>query len=58
MDKRREQDTARRRAEHLRHELERHNRLYYVEARPEITDRDYDLLYDELKDLETATPTS
>lgn len=25
----------------LRKELERHNRLYYLEAKPEISDREY-----------------
>ena len=47
---------ARRRAEFLRAELERHNRLYYVEARPEISDREFDRLLRELQDLETAHP--
>ena len=47
---------ARKRAEHLRAELERHNRLYYVEARPEISDREFDRLLRELQDLETAHP--
>lgn len=40
----------------LRRDLERHNRLYYVEAQPELTDREYDQLYDELKDLESRHP--
>jgi DNA ligase (NAD+) len=40
----------------LRRELARHNRLYYVEARPEISDRDYDRLYRELVDLEAQHP--
>lgn len=40
----------------LRRELERHNRLYYVDAQPEITDRDYDLQYRELQDLEARHP--
>ena len=44
------------RAARLRAELDRHNRLYYVEARPEISDREYDALYRELVDLETAHP--
>lgn len=47
---------ARKRAEILRAELERHNRLYYVEAQPEISDRDFDRLLRELQDLETAHP--
>lgn len=36
--------------------LERHNQLYYQQAAPEITDREYDALYRELQDLETAHP--
>ena len=31
----------------LRSLLERHNRLYYVEAQPEISDADYDKLFRE-----------
>ena len=33
---------ARARAEELRVELERHNRLYYTESAPEISDAEYD----------------
>ncbi|MCX7624822.1 MAG: NAD-dependent DNA ligase LigA, partial [Candidatus Sumerlaeaceae bacterium] len=40
----------------LRSEIERHNRLYYVEARPEISDRQYDLLVQELSELEERFP--
>jgi DNA ligase (NAD+) len=40
----------------LRNELERHNRLYYLEAKPEITDREYDRMMRELIDLEQAFP--
>jgi DNA ligase (NAD+) len=47
---------ASRRIAELRRDLERHNRLYYVEARPEIPDREYDRLYDELKAIETRFP--
>ncbi len=47
---------AKTRAEFLRAELERHNRLYYVDARPEISDREFDRLLRELQDLETAHP--
>ncbi len=46
----------RRRLETLRTAIERHNSLYYVEARPEISDRDYDRLYDDLKQLEARHP--
>lgn len=47
---------ARARAAALRAEIERHNRLYYVEAAPELSDRAYDALYDELKRLEAEHP--
>jgi DNA ligase (NAD+) len=40
----------------LRDEIRRHDRLYYVEARPEISDRDYDRLIDELRALEEQHP--
>jgi DNA ligase (NAD+) len=54
---------ARARAEALREELERHNRLYYVEDNPAITDAEYDQLFRELQALEAehaglATPDS
>ncbi|PKO14530.1 DNA ligase (NAD(+)) LigA [candidate division BRC1 bacterium HGW-BRC1-1] len=44
------------RVETLRKELERHNRLYYTDARPEISDREYDLLMAELAALEAKHP--
>jgi DNA ligase (NAD+) len=47
---------AAKRAEHLRREIDRHNILYYVEARPEISDREYDVLYGELKSIEEQFP--
>ena len=37
-------------------ELEKHNRLYYLEAEPEISDADYDALMGELKKLEVEFP--
>ena len=40
----------------LREDLERHNRLYYQEATPEISDLEYDKLFRELEDLEKAHP--
>src|SRR5262245_20794516 len=43
---------ARSRAAALRAELERHNRLYYVDDSPEISDAAYDLLFNELQTLE------
>src|SRR5438309_1505023 len=44
------------RVDELRRLLEHHNRLYYVEAKPEISDREYDKLLDELKQLEAEHP--
>ncbi|NBT90767.1 MAG: NAD-dependent DNA ligase LigA, partial [Verrucomicrobia bacterium] len=45
-----------RRYAQLLEEVRRHDRLYYVEARPEISDPAYDRLYRELQDLEKAHP--
>ncbi len=47
---------ASKRIDRLRQELNRHNRLYYVDAAPVISDREYDLLYKELQQLETDYP--
>ena len=44
------------RAAALREQLHRHNRLYYVQAAPEITDGEFDALLKELVDLEAAYP--
>ncbi len=40
----------------LRDEIRRHDRLYFVELRPEISDEAYDRLMNELRALETAHP--
>jgi len=40
----------------LRDAIRRHDRLYYVDAAPELSDRDYDRLYRELVELEQAHP--
>jgi DNA ligase (NAD+) len=48
--------TTVKRIEFLTSELEAHNRRYYLEARPLISDREYDALYRELQDLEAAHP--
>src|SRR5256712_2303344 len=42
---------AAKRIEQLREEIRKHDRLYYEEAAPIISDRDYDRLYKELVDL-------
>jgi DNA ligase (NAD+) len=47
---------ARARIESLQHDIEEHNRRYYEEAAPIISDREYDQLYRELVDLETKFP--
>ncbi len=44
------------RAEALRREIERHNRLYHVEDAPEVTDAEYDRLFAELTRLESEHP--
>jgi len=49
-------DDTRRRVEQLRAEIARHDRLYFVEAAPEIGDREYDLLVEELRRLEEEHP--
>lgn len=51
-----EKTEAKKRIDFLRAEIDRHDRLYYVEARPVIGDRDYDLLYEELLRLERDYP--
>ena len=40
----------------LRNEIRRHDHLYYVKARPEISDAAYDRLFRELTELEQAHP--
>ena len=40
----------------LRRKIEEHDRRYYVEARPTISDAAYDVLYRELRALEEAHP--
>jgi DNA ligase (NAD+) len=40
----------------LRDEIRRHDYLYYVKNRPEISDSQYDRLFRELLELEQAHP--
>jgi DNA ligase (NAD+) len=42
--------------EKLRDEIRHHDRKYYVEAQPEISDRQYDRLVERLKELEARHP--
>jgi DNA ligase (NAD+) len=44
------------RIDELREEIRRHNYLYYVLDRPEISDAEYDRLYRELSELEQTHP--
>ena len=48
--------SAAREVETLRAEIEEHNRRYYVEAAPVLSDRDYDLLMKRLEALEAEHP--
>jgi DNA ligase (NAD+) len=47
---------SKKRIEELTAELLRHQYLYYVKAEPEISDREYDRLFDELVELEKKYP--
>jgi DNA ligase (NAD+) len=47
---------AAKRVTELRREIEKHDRLYYEQATPIISDRHYDRLYKELVDLEAEFP--
>ncbi len=47
---------VRRRADRLRAEIRRHDHLYHVENRPEISDGAYDKLFRELQAIEAAFP--
>ena len=48
--------SAAKRIEQLREEIRRHDHLYYVAGSPEISDRQYDRLFEELKGLEEKHP--
>jgi DNA ligase (NAD+) len=50
------QAEARKRHTRLVEEIRRHDHAYYVEARPVISDQEYDRLYHELLDLEKDFP--
>jgi DNA ligase (NAD+) len=50
------ENQAAKRVAQLREQIEEHNRRYYEEAAPTISDRQYDLLYAELVDLESRFP--
>jgi DNA ligase (NAD+) len=48
--------SAAKRAKQLRDEINHHNHLYYADARPEISDREFDTLLQELIELERENP--
>lgn len=49
--------SAKRRVDELRRAIEHHNRMYYVEAAPEIPDHAFDAMMQELADLERDYPS-
>jgi DNA ligase (NAD+) len=49
-------ESAEQRSRELRRQLEYHNHRYYVLDDPEISDSDYDVLLNELRDLEAEHP--
>ncbi|MBN1421895.1 MAG: hypothetical protein JXP34_24195, partial [Planctomycetes bacterium] len=51
-----ERENVARRAEELRRRIHHHDRKYYVESAPEISDREYDRLLEELRAIETKHP--
>src|SRR3982751_54308 len=51
-----DEKAAAKRVAELRGEIEKHNRLYYEEAAPVISDREYDRVYAELVELEAKFP--
>lgn len=48
--------SARKRYEELKEIVRHHDELYHVQDKPEISDYDYDKLFNELKELEAAHP--
>ena len=47
---------AKKRIEYLKKEINRHNTLYHLENKPEVSDIEYDRLYKELESLEKDFP--
>lgn len=52
-----ELEKIKKRIEKLKEEIEYHNRKYYIDAMPEISDYEYDLLMKELIELEEKYPS-
>ena len=55
-EKKRAGAAARRRAAELAEQIRHHERLYFVEAAPEISDQAFDALVKELETLEEQYP--
>ncbi|MFN3412312.1 MAG: NAD-dependent DNA ligase LigA [Exilispira sp.] len=51
-----DKEKVRKRIDELKQLIEHHNYLYYVENKPEISDIEFDALFDELKTLENQYP--
>ena len=51
-----EREEAQKLLEELREQVRYHSRKYYTEDDPEISDREYDMLYRRLEDLEAQFP--
>jgi len=49
-------DKDRKKIEQFRKDIQHHDHLYYVQDSPEITDREYDRLLEQLKELEKKYP--
>ena len=49
-------ESLKKEVERLRTEIRHHDRLYYQDANPEITDLQYDQLFNRLKEIEAAHP--
>ena len=50
------QDLFKNRIEFLKAEITKHNKLYYEQNAPSISDSEYDALFKELKELEESFP--
>ena len=51
-----QREQAEKRIAELRNEIRRHDHLYYVQGKAEISDQEYDAIYRELVDLESEFP--
>jgi DNA ligase (NAD+) len=49
-------DNDQKKIDQLRRDIQRHDHLYYVKDQPELSDREYDRLMEQLKELEAKHP--